>query len=194
MPLPRQTAPDRTWVARIRAGDAEALDSVFRSYYAELCAFAYRYVRSRAQAEDLVHDVFAQLWAEREQWQVRDSLKAYLYGAVRNRAISTLRRQMVERRWEDRVHASHQAAPAHVENPAQARLEREDLARVVQQVLAGLPERCRMAVTLRWQRQLSYGEIAETMGISINTVEVYITRACRAVRERYAALQPKPPS
>jgi RNA polymerase sigma-70 factor (ECF subfamily) len=194
MSLPRQTAPDRTWVARIRAGDADALDSVFRSYYSELCAFAYRYVRSRAQAEDLVHDVFAKLWAEREHWQVRDSLKAYLYGAVRNRAISTLRRQMVERRWEDRVHACHRAAPAHVENPAQAELEREDLARVVQEVLAELPERCQMAVTLRWQRQLSYGEIAETMGISVNTVEVHITRACRAVRERYAALQSKQPS
>lgn len=194
MPLPRPTAPDRTWVARIRAGDADALDSVFRSYYAELCAFAYRYVRSRAQAEDLVHDVFAQLWADREQWQVRDSLKAYLYGAVRNQAISALRRQMVERRWEARARACHRAAPVHVENPAQAELEREDLARVIQQVVAELPERCRMAVTLRWQRQLSYAEIAQTMGISVNTVEVHITRACRAVRERYAALRSKDPA
>jgi RNA polymerase sigma-70 factor, ECF subfamily len=191
MTLPRQTAPDRTWIARIRAGDASALDTVFRSYYAELCAFAYRYVRSRAQAEDLVHDVFAQIWAEREQWQVRDHLKAYLYSAVRNRAVSALRRQTVERRWEDRV---HHGAPVHSENPAQGQLEREDLARVVAEVLARLPERCRMAVKLRWQRQLSYSEIAETMGISVNTVEVHITRACRAVRERYAALQSEPPS
>ena len=184
MTLPRQSAPDRAWIARIRAGDADALDAVFRSYYAELCSFAYRYVRSRAHAEDLVHDVFAQIWAEREQWQVRESLKAYLYAAVRNRAVSAVRREIVERRWEDRVHAAQQSAPAHATNPAQAELERDDLARVVQEVLAQLPERCRMAVTLRWQRQLSYAEIAETMGISINTVEVYVTRACREVRER----------
>jgi RNA polymerase sigma-70 factor (ECF subfamily) len=194
MSLPRQSTNDRTWIARIRAGDADALDAVFRSYYAELCAFAYRYTRSRAQAEDLVHDVFAQIWADREQWQVRESLKAYLYAAVRNRAVSALRREVVERRWEDRLHAAHNAAPSHAVNPAQGELEREDLARVVREVLRDLPERCRMAVTLRWQRQLSYAEIAQTMGISVNTVEVYITRACRVVRERCAALQLDRPS
>jgi RNA polymerase sigma-70 factor, ECF subfamily len=65
---------------------------------------------------------------------------------------------------------------------------------VVQQVLDSLPERCRMAVTLRWQRQLSYAEIAQTMGISVNTVEVHITRACRALRERCAALRSEHPA
>jgi RNA polymerase sigma-70 factor, ECF subfamily len=194
MPSSRHAATDRAWVGRIRVGDAEALDSVFRSYYAELCAFGYRYVRSRAGAEDLVHDVFAQIWAEHEQWQVRDNLRAYLYGAVRNRAISTLRRQIVERRWEERVHARQASAPRHASNAAEGELEYQDLARVVQQVLDSLPERCRMAVTLRWQRQLSYAEIAQTMGISVNTVEVHITRACRAVRERYAALRSEHPA
>jgi hypothetical protein len=42
MPPSRQPLTDRAWIARIRAGDADALDSVFRSYYAELCAFGYR--------------------------------------------------------------------------------------------------------------------------------------------------------
>lgn len=194
MSVPRQTPQDRIWIGQIRSGDAAALDSVFRSFYAELCAFGYRYVRSRALAEDLVHDVFAHIWFERDRWQVRDSLKAYLYGAVRNRAISAIRRQVVEKRWEARVHATQQLTSAHAENQGPGELEREDLARVVCEVLAGLPERCRMAVTLRWQRQLSYAEIAEVMGISVNTVEVHITRACRAVRERYPPLQPDRPS
>src|SRR5438094_309332 len=109
MALPQQAATERAWIARIRAGDADALATVFRSYYTELCAFGYRYVRSRALAEDLVHDVFAQIWAEHEQWQIRDHLKAYLYGAVRNRAISALRRQLVARQWEERAHTVHQA-------------------------------------------------------------------------------------
>ena len=194
MSLSRHPATDRGWIVRIRAGDADALDSVFRSYYAELCAFGYRYLRSRAGVEDIVHDVFAQIWAERERCQVRDNLRAYLYGAVRNRAIATLRRQIVERRWEDRVQAGHASAPLHATNAAEGELERQDLVRVVQEVLDRLPARCRMAVTLRWQRQLSYAEIAQTMGISVNTVEVHITRACRAVRERYAALRSEHPA
>lgn len=187
MKVSRHPTLDRTWVARIRAGDGEALDHVFRTYYVELCSFADRFVRSRSRAEDLVHDVFAGIWAERHDWQVRDSLKAYLYAAVRNRAISALRRQIVERHWEQQVNAAHRAAPSHAVNPALLHLERDDLARMVDEVLADLPERCRLAVTLRWQRHLSYAEIAEAMEVSINTVEVYVTRACRALRERYAA-------
>ncbi len=189
MTLPRQLAMDRTWISRIRAGDPAALDSVFRSYYAELCAFGYRYVRSRALAEDLVHDVFAQIWAERERWQVRDNLKGYLYAAVRNRAISSLRHEALERRWQDRVQAIHRSSVAVASNAGEGELERQDLARVVDAVLAGLPERCRMAVVLRWQRQLSYAEIGEVMGIAVKTVEVYITRACREVRAQYELLQ-----
>ena len=194
MVLPQQAATERAWIARIRAGDADALGRVFRSYYAELCSFAYRYTRSRALAEDLVHDVFAQIWAERERWQVRDNLKAYLYGAVRNRAISSLRRQIVERRWEERAHAAHDAAPTHSVNGAEGELIRQDLARLIEDVVAGLPERCRVAVTLRWQRGMSYAEIAETMGIAVKTVEVYIVRACRELRARYSALDRHRPS
>ena len=185
MATPRTASNDRVWIARIRAGDADALDAVFRSYYAELCAFAYRYVRSRAGAEDVVHDVFAAIWAEREGWRVRDQLKAYLYAAVRNRAVSTLRRQIVERRWEDTVQTTRRTVPLAL-NAAEGELELQDLECLVADVLAALPARCRMAVTLRWQRRMSYAEIAETMGIAVHTVEVYVTRALRELRTRYA--------
>lgn len=194
MSLSRPASNDRVWIARIRAGDADALDTVFRSYYAELCAFGYRYVRSRALAEDVVHDVFAAIWAERETWQVRDHLKAYLYTAVRNRAISALRRRIVERRWEDTVKAVHHDTPIQAVNTAEGELDLQDLERLVAAVIEALPERCRMAVTLRWQRRMSYAEIAETMGIAVHTVEVYITRASRELRARYAACQSDRPS
>jgi RNA polymerase sigma-70 factor, ECF subfamily len=178
--------PDAELVARIRGGDAAAFELLFRTYHSDLRAFAVRYVDDVATAEDLVHDVFVAIWARRHDWSVQGGLRAYLFGAARNRAISHLRHQAHERRWlaaADRGPLGDSDRCS--QNEGVRNLEREERARLVTEVLAALPERCRTAVVLRWQRQLSYAEIAEVMGISIKTVEIHLTRGAKLLRARY---------
>jgi len=178
---------EREWLAQIRAGDPLAFERAFRAYHASLCQFAYRYVRSREVAEELVHDVFAKLWESRRRLDVRDSLKSYLYSAVRNHAISHLRHALVERHWRE---GEVQGEAHHDLNDADRLLESEELVGAVQRVLESLPERCRLALTLRWQRQMSYAEVAEAMGISVKTVEIYVSRGLAALRESSRTLLP----
>jgi len=178
------------WVKRIREGDHAAFEAAFRAYYAELCAFAYRYLRSPALAEEVVHDVFARLWQIRSELQIRSSVKAYLYGAVRHRAISLLRRHTVEEAWQADTALEDYTREVHGRNAGPEQLEREQLVAAVEHVLAGLPPRCRMAVILRWQREMSYAEIAETMQISVKTVEAHLTRATKELRLHLPALLP----
>lgn len=73
---------------------------MFREYHSLLCGFAYRYVRSSDVAEELVPEVFLDLWERCEQGQRLDSPKAYLFAAVRNAAASYLRHQGVVERFE----------------------------------------------------------------------------------------------
>ena len=178
---------EREWLAQIRSGDPVAFERAFRAYHPSLCEFAYRYVRSREVAEELVHDVFAKLWESRRRLEVRDSLKSYLYSAVRNHAISYLRHALVERRWRE---AEVQREAPHDLNDADRLLESQELVAAVQRVLDHLPERCRLALTLRWQRQMSYAEVAEAMGISVKTVEIYVSRGLAALRESSETLLP----
>ena len=180
---PPSLGDEREWAARIRAGDATAFERAFRAYHPALCKFAYRYVRSRDVAQELVHDVFAKLWAERRRLSV-GNLKTYLYAAVRNLAISHLRHELVERRWCERVPTT-----PHV-NEGERRLESAELEAAVERVLGRVPERCRLALTLRWQRQMSYAEVARTMGISVKTVEIYVGRGFAALRESRGNLLP----
>jgi RNA polymerase sigma-70 factor, ECF subfamily len=183
--------PERGWAERIRAGDATAFELAFRTYHAPLCTFVYRYVRSRELAQELVQDVFARIWEQRASLEVRDSLKSFLYTAVRNHAISHLRHMIVERRWHDRVsHVSASRDDRRDTNDVEARVEAQELTEAVQRVLARLPERCRLALTLRWQRQMSYAEVAEVMGVSVKTVEIHVTRGLAALREHYQELLP----
>lgn len=183
--------PEHEWGARIRDGDIVAFESVFRTYHPQLCAFLYRYVRSKEIAEELVQDVFARLWEQRAVWPIRTSPRRYLYTAARNHAISWLRHTATERKLRDErpLELASERVPQG-ENGIERRVQADELARAIQQVIAHLPARCRVALTLRWHHELSYADIADVMGISIKTVEIYVTRGMKALRERYEMLLP----
>jgi RNA polymerase sigma-70 factor (ECF subfamily) len=165
--------------------DDRTFEATFRTHYGGLCEFALRYTRDRALAEELVQDLFADLWTRRATWTPRaGSERAYLLTAVRNRVLNLRKRQAVERDWEE-----NESAPDVRElHPRPARadqlLETAELEQRVRAALESLPERCRLVMHLRWREQLSYAEIAEVMGISVKGVENQLARGLKALRER----------
>jgi RNA polymerase sigma-70 factor (ECF subfamily) len=173
-------------VARVRAGDERALETLFRTHYSALCDFAARYVRRDTLAEELVQDIFADLWAHRQSWYVRGSVRAYLFAAVRNRALNLRKREAVERDWE---HDEAIADVRELHQPpevADAALERADLRARLDAALESLPERCRLVMHLRWRDQMRHAEIAAVIGISVKGVEIQLARGLRAIRARFA--------
>ncbi|HWC74639.1 MAG TPA: sigma-70 family RNA polymerase sigma factor, partial [Gemmatimonadales bacterium] len=142
--------------------------------------FAYLYVRSRETAEELVQDVFVRLW---ERHEAIAEVRAYLFRAVRNAALTWLRHHRIERRLEL---APEDGAPPGMGapvRPADATVESAELRAAVRRAVAGLPEPYREVLTLRTQHQLSYPEIAAVLDIPLKTVETRVTRAFKALRE-----------
>jgi RNA polymerase sigma-70 factor (ECF subfamily) len=165
--------------------DDRAFERLFRDHYGGLCAFALRYVRERSIAEDLVQDLFADLWTRRTTWAPRAGAeRAYLLAAVRNRALNLRKRQAVERDWE----AGEAAAEVRELHPRPARanqaLESAEIENHVRTALESLPERCRLVMHLRWREQLSYAQIAEVMSISVKGVENQLSRGLKSLREK----------
>lgn len=179
-------ASDLALMRRIRDGDESAFAALFDQYVVPLCIFVLPYVHSREASADVVHDVFLRLWQRRDQLDVHDSVKAYLYRATRNRALNLLRRDALEQRWKEEVVREAGDEPAAVIATPDESMDRATLVAAVESVAAELPERCRMVFMLRWRDGLRYGEIAEAMGISSKTVENQMTRALRTLRERLA--------
>jgi RNA polymerase sigma-70 factor, ECF subfamily len=168
---------DESIVAGIRNGDAAAFEGVFRAHYAALCAFALRYVGERALAEEIVQQLFSDLWT-RADWRIHGSLRAYLFAAVRNRALNLRKRQRFERGWDEAADdALADDMPA-----ADAQIEAAETSVRLSAALDRLPERCRLVMQLRWARRLSHAEIAEIMGISIKGVENQLSRGLKALR------------
>jgi RNA polymerase sigma-70 factor (ECF subfamily) len=169
---------------RIRDGDPTALEALFREHYVALCRFADRYLHDRAAAEDLVQDVFTAIWSNRLRLDVKGSLRAYLFAAVRNRALNLRKHQLVERDWE-RDEAAPEVRLLHraPQRPDDA-LEDDERRGRLRAAVEALPERCRLVMQLRWDEQLSHAEIAQVMGITVKGVERQLARGLRALRER----------
>ncbi len=175
--------PGRAWYDAMCAGDERAFESLFHAYYAPLCRFLVAYVEPPA-AEEIAQDLFLRLWRDRARAPVRGSIRAYLYVAGRNAALNQLRHARIHERWRGR--AGDRPAPGTTRTP-EDEVVSEELADAVAAALAELPERARLAATLRWQHQLSYAEIAAVMEISVKGVENQLSRVARALRERLAA-------
>lgn len=167
-----------------RDEQAAILESLFREHYASLCSYAYRHLDSRAQAEEVVQDVFLAVWRLRRRRDLRGVTRAYLFKAVRNRAIDIARDQR-------RADASQHNLALHEDGrdlAPDAELRRREIARAVRGAVDDLPDRCRDTFLLVRREGLSYREVAEVMGVSAKTVDAQLVRAVKLLRRTLAHL------
>ena len=169
------------WVIQIQRGDRDAFRALFDAYYARLCTFAVEYVGSMDRARDVVQDVFLTLWERRADWVVHGSLKSYLYQAVRNRALNASRDRATRRRAYD-AHGQHRHRVTR--RTAENQAHYHQLSEAIHRAIDQLPPRRRMVFLLHRHHDLTYAEVAQTMGITRKTVENQIGRALKFLRDR----------
>ena len=167
----------------IRRGDAAAFERLFRSHYEPLCRFAERYVDDSAIAEELVQDLFTQIWVDRARWPAPLNVRAYLFTAVRNRALNLGQRRRVEADWIAAESVAGEELPGGDDEPS--RIESVESKSRLNRAIGALPERCRMVMHLRWRDQLSHADIAQVMGISVKGVEAQLARGLRSLRAAF---------
>ncbi len=173
LPQPADTGP---------APEPASFEATFRAHCAGLCEFVYAYVRSCEIAQELVQDLFLRLWELQGTATAPPLTKAYLYAAARNRALRYLRHHRVEARWEARAAGeAEEGAPG-----ADEELRYGEVAEAAARAIESLPERCRLVFTLSRQQHLTYAEIAQTLDISVSTVETQMWRALKILRAKLA--------
>ena len=162
------------------APEPASYETTFRAHCACLCEFVYADVRSREIAQELVQDLCLRLWELQGTPTEPPLTKSYLYAAARNRALRYLRHHRVEARWEARAAGeADESAPG-----ADEELRYGEVAEAAARAIESLPERCRLVFTLSRQQHLTYSEIAQTLDISVSTVETQMWRALKILRAK----------
>ena len=182
---PERDPREAEWVSGIRDGRADSLADAFRFHATPLIKYAGKIVSSDAIAQDVVMEAFLRVWRDRLALPADTRLGAYLRVAVRNSCIDHLRHDRLETSLRE-LGASSGWSPAMSARPLtpHEELERSEAKEEVRRAYATLPARFREVLELRWLQELSYKEIAHELGMPIKSVENYLVRAMRLLRER----------
>jgi len=177
-----KTLSDAELVDLLKSGDQLAYTEIYDRYILILLNHAYNKTRDREEAKDIVHEVFATLWARRENFNCQSNLSGYLYTAIRNNILN----QVVHNDVKGKYLAS--IAQFIYNNNSQIitdHLVREhQLSSIIEKEIAELPPKMREVFELSRKQHFSHKQIAEKLEISEQTVSKHVTNALRILRVR----------
>ncbi len=166
-------------VERIKQGDIQAYEKIFRELYSPLCGYANKIIGDHNRAEEMVQDVFFNIWKNRERLTVKISLKSYLYKSVKNACLQIAQHQLVKDKYKQFV----STAERDIQPNPQTDLELKEINMAIDKTLDTLPQRCKEIFYLNRFDGLKYKEIAEKLSISQKTVEANISKALKHLRK-----------
>jgi len=170
---------------KIKEGNIQAFETLFRTYYEPLCRYAYSLVEDMNTAEEIVQELFYTLWKERQNLQIFTSVNGYLYRSVKNKSLQFLEHKRVRENYQK----------IYIENTnfetstPQEELEYKELEQQIEETLVHLPERRQKIFLMHRMERKKYNEIAQELQISVKTVEAEMSKALRELRDKYNSLQ-----
>ena len=169
---------ERSLVLRLIEGDEDAFCELYAAYKNRLIYFAMRFLKSREYAEDIFQDAFAVVWQGRRFINPDASFSAYLYTIVRNHILNQLR----DLSNQDKLREQILSQAVNYTNETKDEIIANDLRQFISRALQQLTPRQREIFQMSRERQMSHREIAEVLGISVNTVQESISISLRTLR------------
>lgn len=169
---------ERSLILRLIGGDEDAFCELYATYKNRLIYFAMRFLKSREYAEDVFQDAFTVVWQSRCFINPDASFSSYLYTIMRNRILNQLRNAANEEKLKESIFS--QALDYTEDTKREVMLN--DLKSLISHALQQLTPRQREIFEMSREAQLSHKEIADKLGISINTVQEHISTSLKLIR------------
>ena len=155
------------------------LENLFSTYHALLCNIANNMVNDRAAAEDIVQEVFLNLWRKRNEVDWNAPMKGYVYRATTNGALNWLEKTKRLVSFDEAINEQ----TALVSNDVEDKINEKELQTKIKEAIARLPSKCKAIFVLNRYEGLKYKQIAEHLEISVKTVENQISIALDKLRK-----------
>lgn len=169
---------ERSLILRLIGGDEDAFCELYATYKNRLIYFAMRFLKSREYAEDVFQDAFTVVWQSRRFINPDASFSSYLYTIMRNRILNQLRNAANEEKLKESILS--QALDYTEDTKREVMLN--DLKSLISHALQQLTPRQREIFEMSREAQLSHKEIADKLGISVNTVQEHISTSLKLIR------------
>ena len=173
-----QSTSDEVLIGRIANGDRLAMQVLYARYHVRVFRFVVRMVRDATVAEDLISEVFLDVWRQAGRFEGRSTVSTWMLAIARFKALSALRRRLDGELDEETASA--------IEDPTddpEIALEKKDKSAVIRKCLVGLSAEHREIIDLVYYHEKSVGEVAEIVGIPENTVKTRMFYARKRLSE-----------
>lgn len=176
---------EELWKTFVHENDEYAFEILYKRYYQQLVRFSWRYSKSKAVAEELVQDFFADIWENPKTFNITSSIRAYFYKAVRNSSLNYIKQKKVQEKYDPEwISMKKEAIMLEIED----KFREDKIREAIKNAVENLPERSRMTYKLHRYDGLTYEEIAEVMDVSVKTVESQMTRTLKILRNKLSYL------
>ena len=188
--MPAEHDPDAALMLRVKQGDMGAFTELVDKYKQPVMNLAYRMLRDATESEDLAQNVFVQVHRSAHRYQVASKFSTWLFTIARNLCLNEIRRRsrhpadsMDVPHPEQEDHTWHQFEDTKTFSPPEKLLHGE-LEEKIQEAMIELPENQRIAILLCRQDELSYEDIAKTLGCSLSATKSLIHRGRETLKEK----------
>jgi len=164
----------------------DAFEQLFRLFYPRLKNYAYSLLHNENEAEDMVQDVFFQVWQNRLNLDNEKNIGSYLFTVLRNKCLNSLKHKVVEEKFilqsaknetEELYHISF------IETGDFVSMEKR-LMTELEMIISEMPEKCQTAFRLKWFEGKKVREIAEIMNISTTMVDKHLAKGLEVARKK----------
>lgn len=169
----------RTNKIALELSDKSNFEKAFRNFYSELCGFANTFMKDIEDSEEIVQEMFVNLWKNRLRIDIKTSFKAYLYSSVRNACMNKKKHIKIREEYKEHNEREIELNFANTEETVEAD-ELQDRIRVA---IEKLPKQQRKVFVLSRYEGKKYKEIAKELNISLKTVENHIGSALKFLRK-----------
>ncbi|SEN45218.1 RNA polymerase sigma-70 factor, ECF subfamily [bacterium A37T11] len=177
----KQNLSDTALISMLAEDDQTALSALYDRYWHTLFSVAMHTLDSVEDAEEIVHDVFLNLWKLRHSLVLEKDLSHYLAAAVKYQVISKMR---TEKRRLQLAETHYSSKPVTIaEDTTELWLREKEMVAQIEQGVSSLPEKCQLVFRLSREEGLSNKEIAEKLEITVNTVDTHLTKALKLLRQ-----------
>ncbi len=175
---------EKDLLQELRKGDRLAFEIIYHRYKGLLYVHVSRHLKDQETAKDIIHDVFSNLWQNRESLYIEENLTSYLYQSVRNRVINY---QLKNQRADMYIH-SFAGFLEYAQIDTDYLVREKMLRELIEQEIAALPTRMRTVFEMSRKEGLSHKEIAEQLSISEQSVRSHVKGALKILRLRLGVL------
>ncbi|MBE7170151.1 MAG: RNA polymerase sigma-70 factor [Williamsia sp.] len=162
----------------LNQGESRAFTEIYNRYWKKLFTLAANKLDNLAEAEELVQDIFTELWNRRGELAITTSLASYLAVAAKYKVIDLLAKKARHRKYQQHAATNQPTA----DSPTLQWLDCQELKERMYNSVARLPEKCRLVFELSRHKGYSQKQIASRLGISEKTVEAHLGKALRTLR------------